>query len=272
MDDAWNSALLCLIGVPGYYLSVLYLEKVGRKAVQFNGFIAMAMLFFICGLGHDYFLSEEGLAKGRQYYFLVIYSLTFLFSNFGPNTTTFVIPGEIYPAEVRATCHGVSAACGKLGAATGAFFFPLILGPGGAANPTPEGLRSCMLICSFVALLGALVTYLFIPLYDGSDLEIEDNYLILQHPCLVPAEGDLHELQLSKEARAAPYNMFEIIEASHNYSIDGFDGLLDERGALITSEKIHTNNWKHRTGGTGNSSSDRDVYSVGLEMSSLNDV
>jgi len=35
-------------------------------------------------------------------------------SNFGPNTTTFVIPGEIFPAEVRATCHGLSAACGKL--------------------------------------------------------------------------------------------------------------------------------------------------------------
>jgi hypothetical protein len=28
---------------------------------------------------------------------------------------TFVIPGEIFPAEVKATCHGFSAACGKLG-------------------------------------------------------------------------------------------------------------------------------------------------------------
>lgn len=36
-------------------------------------------------------------------------------SNFGPNTMTFVVPGEIFPPEVKATCHGISAACGKLG-------------------------------------------------------------------------------------------------------------------------------------------------------------
>lgn len=42
-------------------------------------------------------------------------SLNVLFSNFGPNTTTFIIPGEIFPPEVKATCHGLSAASGKLG-------------------------------------------------------------------------------------------------------------------------------------------------------------
>ena len=132
------------------------------------------------------FLSEEGIANGRQWIFLLIYSLTFLFSNFGPNTTSFVIPGEIYPPEVRATCHGLSAASGKLGAATGAFFFPLILGPGGAVHPTPAGLRSCMMICALVAATGALATYLFTPSYSGTDLESDDNYLALDHSCLVP--------------------------------------------------------------------------------------
>eukprot|EP01036_Dinobryon_divergens_P057996 gene57996-77393_t len=65
---------------------------------------------------------------------------------------------EIFPSEVRATCHGVSAASGKLGAAFGAYFFPLLLGPGGAAHPTNEGLENCMLICSFVAFLGKSYT------------------------------------------------------------------------------------------------------------------
>lgn len=30
---------------------------------------------------------------------VVIYALTFFFSNFGPNTTTFIIPGEAFPTR-----------------------------------------------------------------------------------------------------------------------------------------------------------------------------
>jgi PHS family inorganic phosphate transporter-like MFS transporter len=147
LEDAWNSAFICVVAVPGYWLSVQYLERVGRKNVQMMGFTAMGILFLICGLFRDWFLAE-GAPFSRKVLFLVLYSLTFLFSNFGPNTTTFVIPGEIYPAEVRATCHGVSAACGKLGAATGAFFFPLVLGPAGATKPTNAGLRMSMFLCA----------------------------------------------------------------------------------------------------------------------------
>lgn len=104
-------------------------------------------------------------------------------SNFGPNATTFVIPGEIYPPEVKATCHGLSAASGKLGewlnvfmsesmagsmnrrvgptltytvvhyagAAAGAYMFPLLL------NMFPHstlGLRLCFFTCALVALVG----------------------------------------------------------------------------------------------------------------------
>lgn len=35
---------------------------------------------------------------------------------FGPNCTTFLVAAEVYPASIRATAHGVSAAVGKLGA------------------------------------------------------------------------------------------------------------------------------------------------------------
>ena len=38
------------------------------------------------------------------------------FLNFGPNATTFVIPGEVFPTRYRSTAHGISAALGKLGA------------------------------------------------------------------------------------------------------------------------------------------------------------
>ncbi|XP_023637432.1 probable inorganic phosphate transporter 1-6 isoform X2 [Capsella rubella] len=55
--------------------------------------------------------------------FVILYSLTFFFSNFGPNATTFIVPAEIFPTRLRSTCHGISAASGKAGAMVGSFGF-----------------------------------------------------------------------------------------------------------------------------------------------------
>lgn len=55
--------------------------------------------------------------------FVALCALTFVFSNFGPNTTTFIVPAELFPARLRSTCHGISAAAGKAGAIVGAFGF-----------------------------------------------------------------------------------------------------------------------------------------------------
>lgn len=51
-----------------------------------------------------------------QYAFIFLYCLANFFYNFGPNTTTFVIPGEVFPTRYRSTAHGISAACGTFGA------------------------------------------------------------------------------------------------------------------------------------------------------------
>ena len=55
--------------------------------------------------------------------FVVLYAFTFFFSNFGPNTTTFIVPAEIFPARLRSTCRGISAAIGKIGAIAGSLGF-----------------------------------------------------------------------------------------------------------------------------------------------------
>jgi len=41
----------------------------------------------------------------------------------GPNSTTFLLPVEVFPTRVRATAHGIAAASGKLGAIVTAFAF-----------------------------------------------------------------------------------------------------------------------------------------------------
>lgn len=54
---------------------------------------------------------------------MFLYCLANFFQNFGPNVTTFVIPAEVFPTRYRATGHGFSAACGKLGAIVAQIIF-----------------------------------------------------------------------------------------------------------------------------------------------------
>lgn len=56
---------------------------------------------------------------------MFLYCFANFFQNFGPNVTTFVIPGEVFPTRYRATGHGFSAACGKLGAIVAQIIFYL---------------------------------------------------------------------------------------------------------------------------------------------------
>ena len=48
--------------------------------------------------------------------------------NFGPNATTYIIPSVVYDVLHKATCHGLSAAFGKLGAILGAQVFVYLQG------------------------------------------------------------------------------------------------------------------------------------------------
>lgn len=58
---------------------------------------------------------------------------------FGPNCTTWLVAGEVYPTEVRSFFHGMSAAAGKVGALIAAAAFtnvsrPQLLLVGGAGR------------------------------------------------------------------------------------------------------------------------------------------
>ncbi|KAF5392299.1 hypothetical protein D9757_001386 [Collybiopsis confluens] len=113
MNISVGNIILSVAGlIPGYWASFLLIDSWGRKPIQLMGFIVLTALFIIMGFGYD---ALRNSASGRKA-FVFLYCLTNFFQNFGPNTTTFVIPGEIYPTRYRSTAHGISAACGKLGA------------------------------------------------------------------------------------------------------------------------------------------------------------
>ncbi|KAF7326084.1 MFS domain-containing protein [Mycena kentingensis (nom. inval.)] len=109
-----NIIITALGFVPGYYASILTIEKLGRKKIQLMGFI-MAALFLGILAGKFTSLSKAG--------FIVNFTLLQFFFNFGANTTTYCYPAEVFPTRFRASAHGVSAAAGKAGAIISALAF-----------------------------------------------------------------------------------------------------------------------------------------------------
>ncbi|PON53331.1 Major facilitator, sugar transporter-like [Parasponia andersonii] len=134
--------LIALCGiVPGYWFTVFFIDILGQFTIQLMGFFVMTVFMF--GLAIPY---HHWTLPVNRIGFVVTYSLTFFFANFGPNATTFIVPVEIFPARLRSTCHGISTAAGKAGAIVRAFGFlyasqsnnPTERDPGYPAGVVPE--------------------------------------------------------------------------------------------------------------------------------------
>jgi len=140
---------------PGYLLSIYGMDRWGRKTIQLLGFAMMAVSF----IG----IAFIGDAKAIVVPFIALYCLNYFFTEFGPNTTTFVLPAEIFPVSVRTTSHGISATVGKVGAAVGTFGFPLLQARFGLPGP--------MWVAGICCVAGFVVTWKLLPEPNGLDLE-----------------------------------------------------------------------------------------------------
>ena len=143
-----------LVGFPGYFTAVALMDRLGRKIIQLQGFVMMAIIYAIVS-------SVMVISSGKIGFLIpasaafVIYSLSFYFIDFGPNTTTFVIPAEVYPVRYRTTGHGISAASGKLGAAITTYLFPVLL--------HSIGVKNILIMLAIVSVIGAILTWMFVP-------------------------------------------------------------------------------------------------------------
>ena len=134
--------IFVVAAVPGYVLAIARLDKIGHRRLQLTGFAVMAACFAFIAL-------VPGMTT-VVVPFLLVYGVSYFFTEFGPNMTTFVMPSEVYPVSMRATGHGISAGVGKLGAFIGVFLFPLL--------QTSLGLRGTLLLTAGVAVLGLALT------------------------------------------------------------------------------------------------------------------
>ena len=96
--------IVAWIGLPGYYVSVYYMDKLGRRNIQLQGFVFMALFFLLLGILDDALRSVPVVM-------LITYGLTFFFSNFGPNSTTFILPAETFPAHMCAPLTRLARPC-----------------------------------------------------------------------------------------------------------------------------------------------------------------
>ncbi|RSH95807.1 Inorganic phosphate transporter pho84 [Saitozyma podzolica] len=121
--------------IPGYYFSFALVDFWGRKPIQLMGFILLTIIFCCMGFGYHAMLATNSGKKA----FWFLYCIANFFQNFGPNTTTFIIPGEVFPTRYRSTGHDISAASGKLGAIIAQVGSPVFRT---SAAPTPGSTTS----------------------------------------------------------------------------------------------------------------------------------
>ncbi len=148
-------AIFAVAAFPGYWLAVFLMDRIGRKRIQWQGFAVMAAAFALIWL-----LPDGATAVGV---FLPLFAISYFFTEFGPNMTTFVYPSEVFPTSVRGTGDGISAAAGKTGAFLGALLVPHLL--------TSVGISGVMGIMAAVSVVGVGLTLVALPEPKGQTLE-----------------------------------------------------------------------------------------------------
>ena len=161
-QTAIRSILINLMGLPGYILSFMLMGKTclclcnvvqTPKWIQTQGFIFMAILYsIISGLWNQLRSSTSNAG-----WLLVLYGGTFFFANYGPNTTTFIMPSVVYSPSCtsRSTLNGICAAAGKCGALLGATFF--------APLSDAYGDQFVMGLCATISMIAAILTSICVP-------------------------------------------------------------------------------------------------------------
>ncbi len=157
----WNWNLVnIVVSLAGYYSAALLIDNkmYGRKNMQQIGFLVCFLAFVIPAFNYKYYTSPAGIHS-----FQALYFLSSFFNQFGPNSVTFLVAGEVYPTQVRASAHGFSAMVGKSGALLASVLYNYI------DNPTK------FLVVPWFGLAGMLVTLVWLPDTTGLDLKEQER-------------------------------------------------------------------------------------------------
>ncbi|KAF7848482.1 hypothetical protein BT93_L1908 [Corymbia citriodora subsp. variegata] len=164
-----QAIVACYAMIPGYIAAIFLIDRVGRLRIQAVGFIFMAIVYFSIGVPYKKYWKQQTSIP-----FMIPYGLTFFFANCGPNTTTFILPAELFPARFRTTCHGIAGAVGKAGAIIGAVGF-LMASHSQDDHQNEEKkaseMRVTLITLGGICVVGMVATSLFTKETKGTSLE-----------------------------------------------------------------------------------------------------
>ncbi|KAH3525832.1 hypothetical protein KXV64_004469 [Aspergillus fumigatus] len=141
-QTAYQSTVVVSSGaIVGNLLSILTIDKLGRRNIQLNGFFWLFLLNVVIGASFQHLVNHDDSSA-----LVVLYILRQIFFNFGPNTTTYMLPAELFPTRFRCTCHGIAAAFGKLGSVLAQCFLAYVdFGNGADYTNVPDWLGYALL-------------------------------------------------------------------------------------------------------------------------------
>lgn len=142
MASARGAAVVNVFLVVGFAIAILAINRVGRISLQIIGFIGMA-----AGLS---LLSFSGSSAqiGLLFSGFILFNITM---NLGPNSTTFLLSGEVFPPAIRASGAGLAGAIAKSGAVLGALSLPIF--------QEVVGISNLLRLLAGICLLAAAITF-----------------------------------------------------------------------------------------------------------------
>ncbi|KAJ1331217.1 MFS transporter PHS family inorganic phosphate transporter [Microdochium nivale] len=155
----WN-LINVVVSLAGYYCASMLIDNkmYGRKLMQQVGFFMCFVMFVIPAFNYKYYTSPAGVHAFQAMYFISSF-----FNQFGPNSVTFLVAGEVFPTQVRASAHGFSAMIGKAGALLASVLYNYI------------DTQTKFYVVPWFGLAGMLMTWLWLPDTTGLDLKEQER-------------------------------------------------------------------------------------------------
>lgn len=162
----WGSVVVGLFGLVGTILGIWSIERAGRKLQLVIGLAGMGLALLLLGI-----FSATGSNTLPAAALIGLFGFYNLSNYWGPSPATYVLPAELYPTSLRASGHGFAAMSGKVGAAVGVFFLPVLQAAVGVSN--------LMYILTAVAVLGSLFSLIVgVETKGGKSLEEIERELL----------------------------------------------------------------------------------------------
>jgi putative MFS transporter len=155
-SDIRGTSLIDVFLVVGFLAAFWVIPRHGHLRPQVLGFLGMTvgMLILVAAL---WWSGPAHPAVAAIFAGFILFNLAM---NAGPHSTTFALPAELFPTQLRGAGSGFASAAAKVGAALGAFFLPVV--------KAEYGLSAVLVLVAVVSLAGALVTAVLVEELGGA--------------------------------------------------------------------------------------------------------